>query len=256
MKNKENIKLACYLQSSSHVVLNDSTASKKLNVETYLEDLLMKMKQKLVASAIALSAMAGFAVPAAHADVAATVGASNMYYWRGLDLGVDSDTGKGSSASVWGDLKFSESGFYAGVWGGSGDTNMGNEYDLYAGYGSAIGDFKYDLSVWTYSYPSAETALSPGDLSEAVLMLGYGPVAFTYYDNIAGGSGYTYMTLAATFGDFTVKYGEHKDSMSHVDLTYAFNSKVSFTVGKVVDDVDGAFSDEAQFVVGFTLPIE
>jgi hypothetical protein len=220
----------------------------KLNVETYLEDLLMKMKQKLIASAIALSAMAGFAVPAAHADVTATVGAGNMYYWRGLDLG--------GGASAWGDLKYSESGFYTGIWGGSGDGTMGNEYDLYAGYGAAIGDFKYDLSVWTYSYPSAEAPLSPGDLSEAVLMLGYGPIAFTYYDNIAGGSGYTYMTLAATFGDFTVKYGEHKDSMSHVDLTYAFNSKVSFTLGKVVDDVDGAFSDEAQFVVGFTLPIE
>jgi len=28
MKSKENIKLACYLQSSSQVVLDDSTASK------------------------------------------------------------------------------------------------------------------------------------------------------------------------------------------------------------------------------------
>lgn len=231
----------------------------KLNVETYLEDLLMKMKQKLVASAIALSAMAGFAVPAAHAEVAATIGAGNMYYWRGTDLG--------GGASVWGDLKFSESGFYTGIWGGSGDGSMGQEYDLYLGYGGSVGDFKYDLSYWTYSYPDpvskydaeegeyvAPDPLSPGDAQEIVAMIGYGPIAFTYYDNID--TDYTYMTLAATFGDFTAKYGKHKEGASHVDLSYAYNEKLSFTLGKVVDDVDGTVADEAKFVVGFTLPIK
>lgn len=257
----ENIKLACNLQSCNYVVPIGSTASKKLNAETYLEDLLMKMKQKLMASAIALSAMAGFAVPSAYADVTAAVGAGNMYYWRGFDLG--------GGASVWGDLKYSESGFYTGIWGGSGDGVMGQEYDLYLGYGGAVGDFKYDLSYWTYSYPKpksvttyfggvAEDAtpspLRPGDLQEVVAMIGYGPVAFTYYDDID--SKYTYMTLAATFGDFTAKYGKHKQGASHIDLTYAFNSKLSFTLGKVVDDVDGAIADEVNFVVGFTLPIE
>jgi hypothetical protein len=218
----------------------------------------MKMKQKLIASAIALSAMAGFAVPAAHAEVAATIGAGNMYYWRGLDLG--------GSASVWGDLKYSESGFYTGIWGGSGDATNGQEYDIYAGYGGAMGDFKYDLSVWTYSYPSPETA--PGDLSEAVLMLGYGPVAATFYKNIAnetGDNSYTYATLAVTLDKFTLKYGVHSqdfqgetslDGVAHVDLTYAYNDKLSFTIGKVVDDGVDHVNDEAKFVVGFTLPIE
>lgn len=253
--------MACYLQSPSHVVLNGSTASKQLNVETYLEDLLMKMKQKLIASAIALSAMAGFAVPAAHAEVSAAIGAGNMYYWRGFDLG--------GGASVWGDLKYSESGFYAGIWGGSGDGTMGQEYDLYAGYGGSVGDFKYDLSYWTYSYPKPKSVttylagvpmdatpdpLSPGDLAEVVGMIGYGPVAFTYYDDVD--SDYTYMTLAATFGSFTGKYGKHKDAAAHIDLTYAYNDKLSFTLGKIVDDVDGTVADEVNFVVGFTLPIK
>jgi hypothetical protein len=127
-----------------------------------------------------------------------------------------------------------------------------------------MGDFKYDLSVWTYSYPSPE--LQPGDLTEAVLMLGYGPVAFTYYKNVAAkgalDNSYSYATVAVTLDKFTLKYGQHMDDtnsmdgLAHVDLTYAFNEKVSFTLGKVVDDVDGAFNDEAKFVVGFTLPIQ
>jgi uncharacterized protein (TIGR02001 family) len=222
----------------------------------------MKMKQKLIAGAVALSAMAGFAVPAAHAEVSAAVGAANMYYWRGKDLG-------NGDPQIWGDLKLSGSGFYGGVWAGSGDATMGQEYDLYVGYGHSFGDFTFDISYWTYSYPDPVGAmdytdgvaedvtpdpLQPGDLQEAVVSLGYGPVAFTYYDDLD--SDYTYMTLAATFGDFTAKYGEHKDGISHVDLTYAYNDKLSFTVGKVVDDVDGTEPDEVKFVVGFSLPIE
>lgn len=217
----------------------------------------MKMKQKLVAGAIALSAMAGFTVPAAHAEVSASIGAGNMYYWRGLDLGE-------GDASVWGDLKYSESGFYAGVWGGSGDYDDGQEYDLYAGYGGSLGDFKYDLSVWSYSYPMVE--VQPGDLSEAVLSLGYGPVTATYYKNIAakeyGDNSYSYATLAFTLSQFTLKYGVHMDDtdsvdgVAHVDLTYAYNEKLSFTFGKIVDDQDGAVNDEAKFVVGFSLPIK
>ncbi|MEN0038494.1 MAG: TorF family putative porin [Cellvibrio sp.] len=222
----------------------------------------MKMKQKLVAGAIALSAMAGFSVPAAHAEVSAAVGAANMYYWRGLDLG-------NGDAQIWGDLKLSGAGFYGGVWAASGDAAMGQEYDLYAGYGNSFGDFKFDISYWTYSYPKPASAveyidglpvdatpeaLSPGDLQEAVVMVGYGPVAFTYYDNID--TDYTYMTLAATFGPVTAKYGVHEDDLAHVDITYAYNDKLSFTVGKVVDDVEGAYNDEAKIVVAFTLPIE
>lgn len=216
----------------------------------------MKMKQQLIAGAVALSAMAGFAVPAAHAEVSAAIGAANMYYWRGKDLG-------NGDPQVWGDLKVSGSGAYAGIWAGSGDSGAGQEYDIYAGYGNAFGDFKFDVSVWSYQYPSAPFddngeggPVGLGDLAEAVIMLGYGPVAFTYYENIEGDEDYNYMTLAGTFGDFTVKYGVHEDDLAHVDLTYAYNDKLSFTLGKVVDDVDGLYNDEAKFVVGFALPIE
>lgn len=218
----------------------------------------MKMKQKLVAGAIALSAMAGFSVPAAHAEVSASIGAANMYYWRGLDLGA-------GDAQVWGDLNVSASGFYGGVWAASGDAAMGQEYDLYAGYGHEFGGFTVDISLWSYNYPSSDDGVAPGDLTEAVLAVGYGPVTATYYKNIAakyGDNSYSYATLAVELDKFTLKYGVHMDDtdsvdgVAHVDLTYAYNDKLSFTLGKIVDDKDGTVSDEAKFVVGFTLPIE
>jgi uncharacterized protein (TIGR02001 family) len=219
----------------------------------------MKMKQKLIAGAIVLSAMAGFSVPAAHAEVAAAVGAANMYYWRGLDLG-------GGDAQVWGDLKLTEGGFYGGVWAASGDAVLGQEYDLYAGYGHAFGEFKVDLSFWTYAYPSSE--IDPGDQSEGVFSVGYGPVTATYYKNIASESGdnsYSYATLAAVIDKFTLKYGVHAqddqgpaslDGVQHIDLTYAYNDKLAFTLGKVIDDGVAGVNEEAKFIVGVTLPIE
>ena len=218
----------------------------------------MKMKQKLIAGAVALSAMAGFSVPAAYAEVSASVGAANMYYWRGLDLG-------GGDAQVWGDVNVSAGGFYGGVWASSGDAAMGQEYDLYAGYGHEFGAFSVDVSLWSYNYPSADPAFSPGDQTEAVVALGFGPVTATYYKNIAseyGDNSYSYATLALALEKFTVKYGVHMDDtdamdgLAHIDLSYAYNDKLSFTLGKVVDDVDGAYNDEAKFVVGLTLPIE
>jgi hypothetical protein len=227
----------------------------------------MKMKQKLIASAIALSAMAGFAVPAAHADVAATVSASNMYYWRGFDLG--------GGAALTADVNISGSGFIAGIWTSSGDDATyddlgGTEYDLYAGYSGAVGDFTYGLSVVSYNYPTlGENAVKPGEYVEVIPTLGYGPFKLTYYDAVVadhyplGSKEYSYVTAELNFEKFAFKYGQHSDAegsaidgVSHFDATYKYNSKLSFTIGKIIDDNDGAAPDEANFVVTLTLPIE
>lgn len=227
----------------------------------------MKMKQKLIASAIALSAMAGFAVPAAHADVAATVGASNMYYWRGFDLG--------GGAALSADVNVSGNGFVAGIWTSSGDNPDGDdlggtEYDLYVGYSGAAGDFTYGLSVVSYNYPTlGELAVKPGEYVEVIPTLGYGPFKLTYYDAVVadhyplGSKEYSYVTAELNFEKFGIKYGQHSDaegasvdSVSHLDVTYKFNSKLSFTIGKIIEDNDGAVPKEANFVVNLTLPIE
>ena len=251
----------------------DSTASKlNMNVETYLEDLLMKkMKQTLIASAVALSAVAGFAVPAAHADVAATVSASNMYYWRGLDL-------KGGAALV-ADVNVSNSGFIAGAWASSGDGTLGTEYDLYAGYSGTTGIFSYGASIVSYNYAAPLgtytdkdgkdqpiEAFKPGDYVEIVPFVGIGPFKFTYYDAVAAdheplsSKDYSYATAELNFEKFGIKYGQHFNDgdagFSHLDVTYKYNSKLSFTIGQVVDDADGAAPKDTNFVVTLSLPIE
>lgn len=213
------------------------------------------------ASAIALSAMAP--VANAEVEVSASVGAANMYYWRGLDLG--------GGAAISGDLNIGAGGFYGGVWASSGDEALGTEYDLYLGYGQSFGDFSFDVSLWNYNYPSATDTwidfeagevitedASPdiGDLTEAVISLGYGPVAVTYYHGLEDLEDYWYTTAEVAFGSFGVKYGLHEDDLAHVDLSYSYNDNLSFTLGAVVDDVENTYDDDVKFIVSLNLPIE
>jgi uncharacterized protein (TIGR02001 family) len=228
-----------------------------------------KMNEKLLAGVLAVSAVAGtMMTTAAHAEVSASVGASNMYYWRGLDLGA-------GDAAVWGDLKLSsEVGLYGGIWTSSGDASNGTEYDLYLGYGTTIGDFGIDISYWSYLYPQIE--LGAGDLAEIVLGLSYGPVAFTYYDNQEGSEqNYKYMTLAVTVDKFNIKYGAHSedetvlapgvigsliDGYSHLDITYSYNDNLSFTLGQVVDNAQvigvDVYPEDTKVAVNYTFPIQ
>ncbi|UTF59788.1 TorF family putative porin [Gilvimarinus sp. DA14] len=215
------------------------------------------MNKKVLASAVAASAIALSAVaPSASAEVSASVGAANMYYWRGMDLG-------NGDPAISGDITVSTGGLYAGVWGSSGDASLGTEYDLYVGYGGEAGSFTYDFSLWNYNYPSAPANAdgsdgSPdlGDLTEAVVSLGFGPVAVTYYHGLEDLDEYWYTTLGASFDKFSVTYGLHEDDYSHLDLGYSFNDNLSFTIGVPVDDVDGTYDDDAKFIVSLSLPIE
>ncbi len=233
----------------------------------------MKMKQKLVAGAIALSAMAGFSVPAVHAaEVAASVGASSMYYWRGFDL-------LGGAALI-GDINVSSNGFVAGLWTSSGDKVLGTEYDIYVGYSGSAGDFSYGVSVVSYNYANPTGTymeevgeeevemtyepVSPGDYVAVIPFIGYGPFKVTYYDAINAdhnyfSEDYSYATAELNFEKVNVKYGQHMDdgdaTASHLDVTYKFNDKLSFTLGQIIDDNDGAAPDETNFVVTLSLPI-
>jgi uncharacterized protein (TIGR02001 family) len=237
----------------------------------------MKMHKKLLSAGVAAMVAAagmGLSATASAADVAGSVAIANMYLWRGQDLG-------NGAGAISGDLSVSESGFHTGVWGSSGDSTHGTEYDLYAGYGGASGDFKYDLTFWTYAYPSNggnDDTDNVGDLSEAVLTLGYGPVSFSYYDNIANASDnndYAYYTLTGTYQKFAVTLGyaaykadvydvnhvrigeTEKLDYTHLDVTYAYNDNLSFTVSQVVDESDDALVDnDPKFVVKYVLPLK
>lgn len=225
----------------------------------------MKTSKKLLASAVAASILGlGALAPVAQAEVSASVSVASTYLWRGFDLG---------GAAVSGDLvASSETGLYAGLWVSSGDFAAGQEYDLFAGYGSSFGEFNFDVSVISYNYPTgvfggagSGTDGSPGDFMEAIVSLGYGPVTFKYYDNIAGDTGgyaasedYTYMSLSAAAGAFTFLVGSHDEgaaNATHVDVSYGYNDNLSFTFSAIADS-DAADEPDPMFVVSYSLPIE
>lgn len=227
---------------------------------------------RLSALSVAVAGALSVAPTVANAEVSASVAIANMYLWRGVDLGAydkivfDDDgnpeaSGGGGVGAISGDLSYSNSGFYTGIWGSSGDSNAGTEYDLYLGYGAEFGGVSVDASVLTYVYPSSPDGSldNPGELSEFILSLGFAGFTLTGYDNIAGGSGYGYYTLSYGYDAFSILVGKHDnpgtpEDMTHVDISYAYNDNLSFTLSQQVDD---AFDNEkAKFVVGYSLPIE
>ena len=224
----------------------------------------MKFNRKTLASSIAASVLAASClVPVANAEVSGSVGIASTYLWRGLDLG-------SGTPAVSGDLKYSMSGFYTGIWGSSGDTAAGTEYDLYAGYGGSVGGFSYDVSLWNYVYPTDDDAETDiGDLTDLVVSLGFGPVALGVYKPVSnkdGDSGdYVYYTLSGSVGAFSLLAGLHSDGPCpsdtssescdplHVNFSYAYNDNLSFTFSQFIsDEPDG---DDLKFVVSYSLPI-
>lgn len=218
----------------------------------------------LAASAFSVGSIATTAY--AEGEVSASAAVSNMYLWRGLDLG-------DGAAAVSGDLVYSVSGAYAGVWISSGDTGLGQEYDLFAGYAMDItDDVSVDISVWNYNYSdgsdlSAEPKIltrddTTGELTELVISLSAYGANISILDNVAGLSGYIYYTLGYASGDFSATFGSHSydddaANMSHLDISYAYNDNLSFTVSKIVDEeIEGTYDDDAMFQVSYSLPIQ
>lgn len=244
----------------------------------------MKHMKTLLASAVAASTFA--AAPVAMAEIGASVGVASTYLWRGYDLG-------SGTPAVSGDLNYSVAGFYTGIWGSSGDTAAGTEYDLYAGYGMSLGEvFSFDISVWNYNYPTGagyrdddttntfeETDF--GDLTDAILTIGVGPVSFSYYQPVAGDDhqDYNYYTLSAGFGAFSFTLGMHDyhgkdadgksvDDPVHLNIDYAYNDNLTFTLSQFIADEDGGDvgpdidgddvpdgDDDLKFVVSYSIPL-
>ena len=208
--------------------------------------------KKIMAGGLVALSMTAFVVPTAQAEVAASVGVANMYLWRGYDLGT-------GDAAVSGDLKYKHSsGAYAGIWGSSGDATNGNEYDLYGGWGGKMGKFDVDASLWTYVYPDSD--VNAGDLADAVVSLGYGPVKATLYEAIQGDDdgAYRYGTVSYTKGKYSALYGQHSkeggDDPGHIQLGYQYNDNLSFAVSQFVVHKENVDSDP-QFLVSYSIPL-
>lgn len=225
----------------------------------------MKLKQKLLASVLATSALWGAASSqVVAADVGASVAVANMYYWRGLDLGF------GDPALI-ADVNVSSSGFYAGIWASSGDAILGTEYDFYAGYGFDVGAVSVDLNYTTYMYPSVPTGDNAGfdDVADVAITVGYAPtddLSFSVmYREGMGESlkddNYSYATVGGSYKKISALVGTHADdsgtydSLTHLDVTYAYSDKLAFTLGKVIDEGESNWNDELKFIVKLELPI-
>jgi hypothetical protein len=207
-----------------------------------------KFRPLSVATSLAVAAIGAplmLGASAAQADVSATISASNMYLWRGQNI-------SNPSPEVAGSLDYSTGGFYAGIWASSeGSFDDSYETDLYAGYGTSIGDFGIDLSYWDYLYPSATGSLEDTNFQDVVLGLSYGPVGFTVYQGIDSDTTKdTYYTLSGDIGSFTLLYGYYQGQneadgadYQHLQLSYAFNDELSFTVSKASDDGYGVEED-------------
>lgn len=215
----------------------------------------MKNAKNLLAANLVAVSMTLATAPASAVEVSASASVASLYLWRGFDL-------SNGSAAVSGDITLSEAGFYAGVWGSSGDDTYGQEVDYYAGFATEAGPVSIDLSIWNYVYPGASAGLVDngdtfGDLSELILGLGMGPVSLTIYDNIAGNSAYNYYTLAYSAGSFSFLVGgatfENEDSdYAHFDISYAYNDNLAFTFSQMIDEDN---DDDLKFVVSYSLPI-
>lgn len=220
----------------------------------------MHTKKILAGSLLAVLSGAALMAPAAYAgaEVSASAGVANMYLWRGFDLG-DGD------AAISGDLKVThDSGAYAGIWGSSGDASWGTEYDLYAGWGGKVGNLDVDASLWTYAYPDKDDTvdgdIAPGELVDAVVSVGSGPVNVTLYETLEGDDDneYRYVTAKYTKDKYSAMYGQHMydegASPGHIQLGYQYNDNLSFAVSQFVVDNDEV-DDNPKFLVSYSLPL-
>ena len=221
-------------------------------------------KAIVLASAMTAGLAAVNTAQAADVEVSASAGVSNMYLWRGLDLGY-------GAAMVDGSLDIAMGGAYAGVWTASGYSSWGSEYDLYVGYAGEVEDFSYDVMLVTYTYPSsaggADQPDSEGntfDFSEYIISLGYMGASLSYTGSMGAESSddYSYITLGYGYDAYSVMVGISDDEGSeadytHVDLSYAVNDNLSFTLSKIVDmDEDDSYDDDLKVAFYYSLPVE
>jgi hypothetical protein len=225
----------------------------------------MKTLSKAIALASLVSATALTAnVANAEVELSASAAASNMYLWRGLDLGaaVDGTGNISSTPAISADLTASMGGAYAGVWTSSGDAVSGQEYDLYVGYGFDAGSVSIDASVWTYIYPS-DSANNEFDLTELVISASVGDASVTLYEPLTSDSAdYRYITLGYGMGDVSANLGtvlsdSDASEYTHLDLSYAASENLSFTYSQIVaEGVDDSFDTSGKVVATLSLPIE
>lgn len=215
-----------------------------------------KLSQAIALASVMTAGLTG--VSAAQAEVSVAVDLANKYIFRGLDMGT-------GSPMIAGAVDYAhESGAYVGFWAASGDDSLGDEYNLYFGFGGEAGSFSYDINYLAYLYPQ-EKDMSVDDFGEVTLGLGYDSVSFSASVPVTEDQEgtYVYYTLGAEFDAIGATLGfndgdedEGVDNYLHLDLSYAYNDNISFVLSKIVDQgSDTDLNDATLFQVNYSLPI-
>lgn len=233
---------------------------------------------KLSTVALAFAAVATSLPVAAVAggiEVSPSVEISSMYLYRG------ENAGSNGSPYVAGGLQADYKGAYAGF---TAMSAIDGEYDTYAGYAQSIADaVTVDLSVWNYTLPGDDDYDSFGDYSGVFLTFTYEMLWFTAVSNLAGDTGMRYYSAGASIDSFSVGVGvadadedqytydsnsELSDVVNdymHIDLTYAYNDELKFTLSQIIDQgkftLDGQVREDRRdedtlFVVSYSVPFE
>lgn len=226
------------------------------------------LKLKTVAAAAAM-----LATGAAYAGATANIGVGSEYLFRGIP--------QTNGATVQGGLDFSmDSGLYAGVWASNvnfAGAENGNEFDLYGGFTTKLGEIGLDVGAIGYLYTeNAENgANAAGDIDFMEVYVGAsaGPVsAKVYYSPDYNNNSKTslYGTATASFplSDTLSVFAQvgsldWDDTDSYIDfstgVTKSVDGGLSFTLGAYSTKGRGAATapafagqdtdDEPKFVV-------
>jgi hypothetical protein len=126
----------------------------------------------------------------------------------------------------------------------------------------------FDLGIVNYVNPGDDAADTLGAESEAYIGLAIAGFEFYYMDNISGeDSGYQYLSASYSYDRYAFLLGQanpteaaglgYDEDYLHLDLSYAVNNNLTFTLSKVIDVAEQAMmDDDAQFVVSLSLPLE
>jgi uncharacterized protein (TIGR02001 family) len=245
------------------------------------------MKKLKVLSALSLLAVAG----AANAEVSGSMAIASSYHWRGFDLGSGTpaisgelrETLGGFYGALWASSGDTTGGTeldaYAGYAGKVGDFG----YDVsYISYMYPTGNYKAKETFGKFAEIVAKASYGP-----IGAFLNYNVSGATKSDFIdatpryafAQGK-YMYYGLTAAFGQFSAVLGHHQEkdwvddgsgnvtavkvskaapgvtgNATHLDLTYAYNANLSFTLSGIVDSkFDNGSEPKPKMVVTYVVP--
>lgn len=255
----------------------------------------MKTTRNLLASAVAASALSMAMVPAANAEVevAASAAISSSYHWRGFDLGsgtpaISGDifaSVSGFYAGMWASSGDTTAGTEYDLIVGYGGEVGDFSYDInYTTYVYPTGDFEETEGVGDFAEIIVGLGYGPVSVFYHQNISGASDAeaaAETRYAFLDGE--YSYFGISAEFGAFSATLAKHDEGKTasfdtsgnfvaivdiseanpgvtgdatHLDLTYAYNDNLAFTLSTILDSDLGDGEPEPKFVVSYSIPIE